>query len=131
MALAPIRLATMMTSATIHTTLLESLQKCVAHQREIDQRNTKEEKRIDESVDTTQQLFQASKDGTKHALFQLLLHVSQASKDELDLGKRQALDNSIHNVVELKWPLLRALEDPSKYRAFLGLPRTMEQTRIY
>lgn len=31
----------------------------------------------------------------------------------------------------LRWPAVRALEDPKHYRALLGLPQTKEQTRRY
>ena len=45
---------------------------------------------------------------------------------------RESIDAVIMNHAKtLKWPLLRSLEHPGHYRAFLGLPKAMEQTRKY
>ena len=37
----------------------------------------------------------------------------------------------VKHAVLLKWPLLRSLSQATNYRAFLGLPQTMEQTRRF
>ena len=75
----------------------------------------------------------AAKDVTKGALFALLKAVSLASKDDLPPERRQQLDDTLmkQDTTILKWPLLRSLSIATHYRAFLGLPKTMEQTRRY
>lgn len=75
----------------------------------------------------------AAKDVTKGALFALLKAVSLASKDDLSPERRQQLDETLMNqdATILKWPLLRSLSNATHYRAFLGLPKTMEQTRRF
>jgi hypothetical protein len=78
---------------------------------------------------------QRAKERTKSALFALLATISSAAKADLSLETRQQIDTELMacaNLALLKWPLVRALEYPaSHYRAFLGLPKTMEQTRRY
>jgi hypothetical protein len=91
-------------------------------------------KRIEEQGKTgndDEDAKRVAKDATKAALFELLLWISGAPKEDLTAEQRHLVDTALVGQDDLKWPLLRALEDPQKYRAFLGLPMTMEQTRKY
>eukprot|EP00580_Thalassiosira_gravida_P019854 CAMPEP_0201672446 /NCGR_PEP_ID=MMETSP0494-20130426/32223_1 /ASSEMBLY_ACC=CAM_ASM_000839 /TAXON_ID=420259 /ORGANISM="Thalassiosira gravida, Strain GMp14c1" /LENGTH=226 /DNA_ID=CAMNT_0048154077 /DNA_START=132 /DNA_END=812 /DNA_ORIENTATION=- len=73
-----------------------------------------------------------AKNVTKAALFTLLHAISIAPKDVLSAEKRDQLDGTLtKHAPILKWPLMRSLSNPNHYRAFLGLPKTMEQTRRY
>ena len=66
------------------------------------------------------------------ALNDLLDSVSRAPKAELPESTRAEVDSALVELgVALKWPLIRSLERAASYRALLGLPRTMEQTRRY
>ncbi|CAB9506587.1 expressed unknown protein [Seminavis robusta] len=88
--------------------------------------------RIDEQNNAGETDIPTAKDATKSALFSLLEAVSAAPKDDLPVQVRQQVDDFLMaNATILKWPLLRSLSWPKHYRAFLGLPKTMEQTRRF
>jgi hypothetical protein len=71
-------------------------------------------------------------DVTKVALHNLFHVVSEARKEEMPEQTRKEVDAALVADAEpLKWPLLHALKNCSLYRAFLGLPQTMEQTRRF
>jgi hypothetical protein len=73
-----------------------------------------------------------AKAATALALNNLLLRVSQTNKEEMAEKTRLELDAAIFDDREaLKWPLLNALKCCAHYRAFLGLPQTLEQTRRF
>ena len=72
------------------------------------------------------------KEATKKAVFDLLFFVSQAPKGDLTELTRSVVDTSLIDDAELlKWSLLHALKHYCLYRAFLGLPKVMEQTRRF
>jgi hypothetical protein len=73
-----------------------------------------------------------AKAAVAEALNNLLMLVAKAPKEVMTASVRSDLDTAIlGHVEELKWPLLRGLMRCSLYRAYLGLPCTMEQTRKY
>jgi hypothetical protein len=73
-----------------------------------------------------------AKAATAMALNDLLLRVSQTAKEEMVEKTRLELDAALFDDREgLKWPLLNALKCCALYRAFLGLPQTLEQTRRF
>ena len=73
-----------------------------------------------------------AKDATKVALHNLFHVVSEARKEDMPEQTRKEVDAALVADAEpLKWPLLHALKNCSLYRAFLGLPQTMEQTRRF
>jgi hypothetical protein len=85
----------------------------------------KEQAAIDDPDDLVLQ-----KAATSNALHSLLECVSQTPKEELP--DRSHLDNAlVSHAAALKWPLVNALKKCSLHRAFLGLAKTMEQTRRF
>ena len=117
--------------ATI-TGQLETLKKCLEKQKEC----TSNSKTAD--TDSNKELLAQVKLDTKTALADLLRCLSSIEKGGLPTEDREKLDHQLHLLATnadssqlLKWPLVRALEDPRCYRAFLGLPRVMEQTRRF
>jgi hypothetical protein len=115
---------TTMTSSASALDLLNTLQERIRGQQEaIESKSDNEEEK------------QRAKEQTKSALFALLSTISNAAKADLSPETRHQIDTELMacaNLSLLKWPLVRALECPaSHYRAFLGLPKTMEQTRRF
>jgi hypothetical protein len=114
---------TTMTSSASALDLLNTLQERIREQQEaIRSENGDDEEK------------QRAKERTKSALFALLATISSATKADLSPETRQQIDAELMacaNLSLLKWPLVRALEYPSHYRAFLGLPKIMEQTRRF
>jgi len=110
---------------------LEKLQACLKEQisAETDASLSDEHarKRLDEA-----------KAKSKAALMDILREISSTEKSCLALEDRKALDHELYMILAdqetgntLKWPLIRSLEHPYCYRAFLGLPEVMEQTRKF
>jgi hypothetical protein len=141
----PHHLDTTTTTTTTMTTisasaldLLETLQERIQEQQEAIKIISS-----DDNDNDNEEEKQRAKDRTKSALFALLATISSAAKADLSPETRQQIDTELmsmvndttatkNNVALFKWPLVRALEDPSHhYRAFLGLPKTMEQTRRF
>jgi hypothetical protein len=125
----------MTTSSASALDLLKTLQERIREQQEAIASDNNDNEEVEKQ--------QRAKDQTKSALFALLATISSAAKTDLSPETRQQIDtelmamvceksNTTKNVALFKWPLVRALEDPSHhYRAFLGLPKTMEQTRRF
>lgn len=114
-----------MAGSTLLLDLLKDLQERTEEQKEAAKTSNNQEERI-----------KAAKDSTKSALFALLSAISQAPKDVLTPEARQKIDAELMEQTNagtavLKFPLLRALQAPCHYRAFLGLPQTLEQTRRF
>ena len=119
-------MTTMTTSSASALELLTTLQERIRGQQEA----------IRSGSDDDEQEKQRAKEQTKSALFALLATISSAAKTDLSPETRQQIDTELmacSNMALLKWPLIRALEHPAAhyYRAFLGLPKTMEQTRRF
>jgi hypothetical protein len=73
-----------------------------------------------------------AKSACADALHSLLAFVASAPKDELSAAVRAEIDNSIFDdAATLKWHLLRGLQRTVLHRAYLGLPKSMEQTRRF
>jgi hypothetical protein len=123
-------MATMTTTSALALNLLKTLQERIKEQQES---SSSSKSKSDENEK------QKQKEQTKSSLFALLATISSATKTDLSPETRQQIDTELMacpNLALLKWPLVRALEYPtssssSHYRAFLGLPKTMEQTRRF
>jgi hypothetical protein len=115
-----------MTDLAIPLDLLKYLEQRIVEQKETVKNSCDDEDKI-----------KASKESTKSALFTLFSAISKAPKDVLTPEMRQQIDAELMVLTKgggatvLKFPLLRALQDPGNYRAFLGLPQIMEQTRRF
>jgi hypothetical protein len=73
-----------------------------------------------------------AKSACADALHSLLAFVASAPKDELSAAVRAEIDSSIFDdAATLKWHLLRGLQRTVLHRAYLGLPKSMEQTRRF
>lgn len=72
----------------------------------------------------------SAKAALEESVWALLRLISQAPKEDLPASVRSELDMALlEDAVALKWPLLKGLKYCALYRAYLGLPNTMEQTR--
>lgn len=123
-----------MASSTIDAT--EAIQCDLKKLKEVLERQSSV--RSDATTKGNKEALALAKLDTKAAVVELLLCIASIEKSTLKTEDREKLDQELHLLATtkstgpmLKWPLARALEDRRCYRAFLGLPCVMEETRRF